>query len=186
MTENVKKVLQYIGIIGASLMGVVYIITTVILVQGFEAGMGVTNNIIFSVVNTVVGLMITQFLKVQGIAFAKSIPDNKQILTTYYNTKIKEKKMHSITYYWITTVVKDVFIKGVLLAGSTFGIVYLVIQGSHDYKLLLLAVANLIMFTCFGLLAMNSAYDFFNNQHIPFIKDKLGKLEAIDNVNNKQ
>ena len=63
---------------------------------------------------------------------------------------------------------------------STAGLIYIVIQGCGDYTLLLLALVNLVMFICFGLLALNSAYEFYNNKHIPYM------LNQIENRVNKE
>jgi hypothetical protein len=50
----------------------------------------------------------------------------------------------------------------------------LVIQGSNDYNLLFLAVVNLLMFVCFGFISLVNAYDFYNNKHVPYMKEQLG------------
>ena len=64
------------------------------------------------------------------------------------------------------------------------GVIYIVIQGCNDYNLLLLALVNLVMFICFGLLALNKAYDFYNDRHIPYIIDQINKEK--ENDNNRQ
>lgn len=66
----VLPVLKYIGIIGASLMSIAYIIIAVILVVGFEQN-ELKGDLIFAIVNAAVGLVIMLFLKIQGISFAK-------------------------------------------------------------------------------------------------------------------
>lgn len=103
----------------------------------------------------------------------------------YYNTKTKDKKLHSINFYWTTSIIKDVFTKVLTLAGSAIGVIYIVIQGSNDYSLILLAVVNLLLFISFGLLGLNSAYKFYNNKHIPFLKEKIAEMqkEKKENVN---
>ena len=60
------------------------------------------------------------------------------------------------------------------------GVIYIVIQGCNDYNLLLLALVNLVMFICFGLLALNKAYDFYNDRHIPYIIDQINKEKEND------
>lgn len=60
------------------------------------------------------------------------------------------------------------------------GVVYIVIQGCNDYNLLLLALVNLVMFICFGLLALNKAYDFYNDRHIPYVIDQINKEKEND------
>ena len=170
--RKIKPALQYVGVIGASLMSIMYIVVVFILIIGFKA-QSLQNTIIFAIVNAIVGLIIMQFLKIQGISFAKNIPENVDIIKKYYNTKTKDKKIHSINYYWTTSLVKDIICKGLSIMLTTTGLIYIVIVGSNDYNLLLLALVNLVLFICFGLLALNNAYEFYNNRHIPYIQEML-------------
>lgn len=180
--KKIKPILQYIGAIGAVLMSIMYIVCVVILIVGFKA-QTILNVTIFAVVNALVGLIIMQFLKIQGISFAKNIPENKEILDRYYSTKTKDKKYQSINFYWATSLIKDILLKGISVIASSVGLIYIVIQGCNDYTLLLLALVNLVLFICFGLLALNQAYEFYNNRHIPYI---LHQLEINKDDNNRQ
>lgn len=178
--SKIKPMLQYVGVVGAVLMSIMYIICVVVLIIGFQAH-SIQNTIIFAVINAIVGIIIMQFLKIQGISFAKSIPENAEIIKQYYNTKTKDKKIHSINYYWTVSVIRDIIFKGISIAFTTAGIVYIVIVGTNDFNLLLLALVNLILFICFGLLALNNAYEFYNNKHVPYmqemIKQRISKKE---------
>ena len=177
--RKIQPILTYVGAIGATLMSIMYIVAVFILIIGFKA-QSISSTIIFAVVNAIVGLIIMQFLKIQGVSFAKNLPKNKKILEEYYNTKTKDKKLHSITFYWVTSCVKDILIKGICVIISTMGVIYIVIQGCNDYNLLLLALVNLVMFICFGLLALNKAYDFYNDRHIPYVIDQINKEKEND------
>ena len=161
---------------GASICSFAYIIVVVVLIQGFKAEQ-TTQTIIFAVVNAIVGFIIMQFLKVQGEQFAKNKAENKPIIEEYYNSKTKDKKLHSMKYYWITSVVKDILTKVVTVFISTVGIVYIVVVGSNDWNLLMLAFVNLLLFICFGLLSLNNAYEFFNNRHIPYMLAKINEIK---------
>lgn len=172
----VSPALYYIGMIGAVLMCIAYIAVVIVLIVGFEQR-ELKGCIIFALVNAIVGLIIMQFLKLQGTIFAKNLPQNKVILEEYYSLKTKDKKIRSIKFYWTTSLIKDIIFKGVSFAASTIGIIYIVIKGSNDYALLLLALVNLIMFICFGIVALNSAFEFFNNRHIVYIKSKIEEVK---------
>ena len=178
--KKIQPILQYVGVIGAILMSIMYIITVVILIIGFQA-QSIQNTIVFAIINAIVGLIIMQFLKIQGISFAKNLTENIEIIKQYYNTKTRDKKIQSIKYYWTSSLIKDFIFKGLSIAFTTSGIIYIVIVGSNDYTLLLLALVNLILFICFGLLALNNAYEFYNNKHVPYmqemIKNKITKKE---------
>ena len=172
----IMPTLKYIGTIGAVLMCLAYMVIVVVLIEGFEQH-ELKSDVIFALVNAGVGLIIMQFLKIQGISFAKNLEENKVIIAEYYNCKTKDKKLRSINYYWTTSLLKDILLKAIMTILCTIGILYIVIEGSHDYILLLLAVVNLILFICFGLLALNQAYEFYNFRHIPYIKEQLNLIK---------
>ena len=177
MTQNkfetkIKPVLTYVGTIGATILSIAYVLIILVLIKGFKVEK-LLQTTIFSLVSAGIGFVIMQFLKVQGISFAKNLEENEKILKQYYAMKIKGRKLHSISYYWTLSIIKDIIVKCITIAATSVGLVYIVIKGSNDWNLLLLAIVNLLMFFCFGLLALNKAYDFFNEEHMAFIKDKI-------------
>ncbi len=176
LEKKILPVLNYVGIIGACIMVVAYIIAVFVLIRGFQAE-ALLQTTIFGCVNAATGFVIMQFLKIQGVSFAKMLPENEELIKRYYQTKTKDKKVHSITYFWTTSVIKDIIIKCLTLAGTTVGLIYIVIQGSNDYNLLFLAIVNLLMFVCFGFISLVNAYDFYNNNHVPYMKEQLEKAE---------
>ena len=180
LESKLLPILNYIGIIGAVIMAIAYIIIVFVLINGFKVE-ELLQTTIFAFVNAAIGFIIMQFLKYQGVSFAKMLPENQEIIKDYYKTKTKDKKMHSITYFWTTTVIKDIIVKCATLGATTIGIVYIVIQGSNDYNLLLMALVNLLMFVCFGFISLNNAYEFFNNKHVPYMIEQLSqtKLQEV-------
>ena len=175
--EKILPILNYVGIIGASIMVVAYIISVFVLIKGFKVE-EILQTTVFACVNAATGFIIMQFLKIQGESFAKMLPENKELIERYYKTKTKDKKLHSMTYFWITTVIKDLVVKCATLGVTTIGLVYIVIVGSNDYNLLLLAVVNLLMFICFGFISLVKAYEFFNQRHVPYMTEMLNKENA--------
>lgn len=176
--KKIKPLLQYVGAIGAGIMSVMYIVIIIVLIVGFESH-DLLNTTIFSIVNAVVGLIILQFLKIQGISFAKGLPENQELIKEYYNNKTPDKKFKNIKQYMISSTITDIIIKGSGLIVSSVGIIYIVIQGSNDYTLLLLAIVNLLLFISFGILGMNKAYEFYNNYHVPYMKEQLKNKNKI-------
>lgn len=175
--EKILPILNYVGIIGASIMVIAYIISVLVLIRGFKVE-ALLQTTVFACVNAATGFIIMQFLKIQGESFAKMLPENKEIMEKYYKTKTKDKKIHSMTYFWVTTVLKDLLVKCITLGITTVGLVYIVIVGSNDYNLLLLAVVNLLMFVCFGFISLVKAYDFFNQRHVPYMVEMLNREGA--------
>ena len=70
--SKIAPILQYIGAIGATLMSIMYIVVVFVLIIGFKA-QNIQSTLIFAVVDAVVGWIIMQFLKIQGISFAKNV-----------------------------------------------------------------------------------------------------------------
>ena len=172
INEKVKQMLNYIGSIGAGFMCIAYIVMVFVLIKGF-AVKDLRSTIIFAVVNGIVGLIVANMLKYQGISFARAIPENAELERLYYSTRTSDKELHDLNYFWRTSIVKDIIFKGVSIIASTTGIMYLVITGSNDWNMLLLSLVNLIMFICFGILALNKAYDYYNNTYVAYMKEKI-------------
>lgn len=177
--KKIKPMFTYVGSIGAVFAAIAYIIIVVIMVFGVAVSQTPFQTFIFAIINATIGLIIMQFLKIQGMDLAKRLEQNVPVLTEWNATRAKDKKLHGLRWFWFTTLTKDVIIKCITLASTTFGIIYIVVSASQDYTLLLLALFNLIMFACFGLLSLVNAYDFFNDEYIPFLKEKINeKKEA--------
>ena len=170
--EKILPILNYVGAIGAAIMCIAYVVVVFMLINGFQQEQ-VLNTTIFACVNAAVGFVIMQFLKYQGVSFAQMIPENKEVLELYFKTKTKDKKTHSLIFFWTTSVIKDIIVKCATLAATSIGVIYIVITGSNDYNLLLLAAVNLLMFICFGFLSLVKAYNYFNQTYIEYIKERL-------------
>ena len=172
MEKRLLNILKYVGIIGAAICSVAYIVVVLVLIQGFKAE-NTTQTVTFALVNAVVGFIILTFLKIQGESFAKNLPENKVISDLYYASQTKDKKYHSMKYFWITSTIKDILTKVLSVFVSTFGIIYIVIIGSNDWNLLLLALVNLLLLISFGLLGLERSYEFYNTRMIPYMQHQL-------------
>lgn len=172
--EKIKPWLTYVGAIGAVLTSVAYMVMVVVLIKGFQHQQ-TTQTIIFAVANAAVGMVIASFLRYQGTSFAKSLPENQKVIKDYYQNKTKDKKNHSLNFFWITSTIKDILFKGCSVAASTLGLIYIVIIGSNDWSLLGIAVVNLLLFICFGLLALNQAYDYYNNIYVNYMTERINE-----------
>lgn len=169
--RKIKPVLLYVGTIGAILMSIGYIILMLVFVLGFKAKTDLESAFLFAIINAAVGFIIMQFLKIQGIDFAKDLEVNKQILEQWNRKRPKKKRNHSLRWYWFKSITTDILGKALTVGISTAGIIYIVIEGSKDYNMILLSIVNLIMFACFGLISLVKSYEFFNGNYIPYILD---------------
>lgn len=185
MEKRLLNILKYVGIIGATICSVAYIVVVLVLIQGFKVESN-TQTITFALVNAIVGFIILTFLKIQGESFAKSLPENKAISEAYYARETKDKKYHSMKYFWITSTIKDILTKVLGVFASTFGIIYIVIVGSNDWNLLLLALVNLLLFISFGLLGLEKSYEFYNTRMVPYMQHQLEmRFNAQNRANSR-
>ena len=180
MTNKVKSILLYTGSIGAIISAIAYIIITVVLVMGFSTQMDMNKQILFSIIGAVDGLLITMLLRSQGIALAKNEDEPKKVMAEYYqiiNKTKKSKKLHTITYYYVKDFIIDIFTKAGIIALTTSLMLYIFMDGSGDYGLIGLAISNILMFACFGIIALSKFYALYLEQHIPVIKERIIRIK---------
>lgn len=176
--RKLKPILLYMGTIVSGIMGIAYIIVVFVLIEGFKAEK-LLNTTVFSIITAAIGFCIMQMLKIQGQTFAKNLEKNKKIVNAYSKRKNANnpRKYKSMKHYWISSTIVDVSVKCLTLAITSIGMVYIMIEGSGDYSLLLLAVVNLLMFAGFGLISLCKAYDFYNEEYIPYMIHELGEYD---------
>jgi len=180
LNEQIKDYLLYTGFAMAIISALSYIILAFIMIKGFSSAIDVKNQLVFSILGAAVGLVIAFSLKQQGIAFAKQEKESKTVMTAYYdelNKSKKEKDLHTITHYLVISTIKDIFIKGLAVAISTYFILNIFREGSDDWSLLGLAISNIFLFIGFGLMALSTSYDKYIQEHIPVIKALTSKIK---------
>lgn len=170
--EALLKVLNNIGIIGAIFAGVADLILVIIFVVGINIQTKGTSSMIFAVINAIIGILINVLLRYQGQKYAEI--ENEELCKSFYKKKAKErKKTMSMEVWQILQVLKDIVFKGATTAFSIFGLIYISIEGSKDTVQILITIVTLVLFTCFGLLNMNTAYNRFYNIQIPYMELKI-------------
>ena len=180
-TERIKNIILYVGFVAAIISAIAYINITIVLINGFETSLDFENQILFSVIGVIVGLSISTMLRFQGIAFAKKNPYAFDIMKKYYialNKTKSIKNLHTIKYYLVKATIIDIIIKGSIVAITMWFILDISSSGNDNWELLKLAIANLGLFTGFGLVALSSAFDKYLDEHIPVIIELTKKLDA--------
>lgn len=173
--EALIKLLNNIGVVGAILAAVADIVFVIIMVLGVHVDAELSAIIIFAVVNALIGLLINVLLRYQGQKYAEI--ENEELCKKYYNKRVKERNYLSIGTWMALMTLRDVLIKGCTTAFSIFGIIYISITGSKNPVQILLTLATLILFACFGLMSMNSAYVRFYNVQVPYMQAKVSENE---------
>lgn len=169
------KLLNNIGVVGAILAAVADIIFVIVMVLGVHVDAEFNALIIYAVVNALIGLLINVLLRYQGQKYAEI--ENEELCARFYDKQVKERKYLSIGAWMALKTVQDVVVKGSTTAFSIFGIVYISITGSKNPIQILLTLTTLILFACFGLMAMNGAYVRFYNVQVPYMQAEISKNE---------
>lgn len=170
--ETLIKFLNNIGIIGAILACIVDLICVIIFVVGIEINTNPTSNIFFAVINSLIGILINILLRFQGQKYAEI--ENEELCKKYYEKRINSNKKHLSMFSWqIIKTIQDIILKGGIVSFSIFGIIYISIEGSKNPIQILITIATLILFLCFGFMNMNSSYCRFYNVQIPIMKKEI-------------
>ena len=180
MSDKIKNFLIYTGLFASIISAIAYLIVTYVLVVGFSTQLELQKQILFAVLGASTGLMITFFLRSQGIAFAKREDESKRIMAEYFeasNRKKTVKQLHTITHFMIWSTITDIFSKGLSIALTTSFLRYIFMEGNGNFALFGLAIANIFMFAGFGMMALSKAYDKYLDEHIPVIKAITLKLK---------
>lgn len=176
--QSLIKLLNNIGIIGAIIAAVVDIICVVIFTTGLKIEQDLTSTWMFAVTNALIGLLIINLLRFQGVKYAQI--ENEELCARFYASRVKKEKHYMTIHHWqIVQFVKDFVIKGLTCTFSIFGIIYISIEGSKNPVIILMALANLLLFACSGLIAMSSAYNRFYDMEVPYMEQELNKKELM-------
>ena len=180
MTDKIKNILLYTGVIGALISAIAYVVLTIVIVMGFETEMDSNKQLLFSIIGALDGLLITNLLRSQGVSLAKQEPQNKAVMDEYNKLINKNKKVKSlkqIHYYFVKNFIMDIFSKAATIGATSYFMLYIFMDGSGDVSLILLAFANIFMFMGFGLIALSKFYDLYNNEHIQAVKELIERLK---------
>jgi hypothetical protein len=189
LNQNIRKLILYSGFIGASISALAYLVATLVMINGVSADLTMQNQVLFSALGAVVGLLISFLLRSQGLIYAKENPEVKEIMMSYTEEKNKTKKykqLHTIEWFMFWATVKDIFIKGISVGISTYLIVYIFIEGSGNWALFWLAISNIGLFTGFGLVSLSTIYEKYIEHHIPAVISRTNKLRAQAIENEKK
>ena len=178
--EMLLKLLNNIGIVGAILAGIADVIFVIIFVFGVK--IDVKNNavIVFAIINSLIGVLISVLLRYQGQKYAEI--ENEDLCKRFYAKKVKESKRYiSMNVWQLINIIKDLIIKGATTTFSICGIIYISIEGSKNPIQILITLVTLVLFACFGLINMNSSYCRFYNEQVPYMENKLKEKEIKEN-----
>ena len=185
---KVKTALTYTGFALAIISSISYLILVYILINGFEASYQREQLIGFLILGAIAGVLINLSMRTQGIDFAKQVPEAKKILedlkeATGESDK-KEYKAKSIVFMYFVELAKDILIKGSGIGATLYFAIDLSYKGLGEDKYFFLALANVLLYTGLGLVAMGKSYDYYLEKHTSYMIQKTRKIkEEKQNVN---
>jgi hypothetical protein len=176
LNDKVKETLAFVGFLLSTLGAFGYLVTIFILVFG-------TGNVdfqligkdgLFFVIGLVFGLFIRSGFYIQGITYAKQ--EFQPIITEYNNLKVyntKDKRSQSFEFKMAIEILRTTGIQVTMFFVSGMGLIYLAgFEGMNNMVYLGNAFSNLLMFTGFGFLALNSSYEKYITYKIPRITEQ--------------
>lgn len=177
--EKIKNALTYTGVILAAVAAIAYLILVYIIIYGFEVNYSKERLVAFIVLGAVVGVLINISMRIQGIDFAKMTPNAKDVLKELTNQlgKTDKVKMRPMWVMFLTTIMKDIVVKGGSIGLTLYFTIDISYNGLGEEKYFYLAIANIILYFGLGLISMSKAYDYYLESHIPYMKQKIKRLE---------
>lgn len=152
----------------------------IIFVVGVNIEVELKSSVIFASINAGVGVLINILLRYQGQKYAEI--ENEDLCNKFHRKKVEKKKKHLSMELWqLIKSIEDIVIKGGTTAFSIYGIIYISIEGSKNPIQILMTLVTLILFTCFGLMNMNSSYCRFYNVQVPYMELKIKEKGEKEN-----
>lgn len=193
LSQKVKDILAWVGYLLSAIGMIGYFVTILTLVLGVgELELEIFGKDgIFFIIGLAFGLFVRTGFYIQGISYAKQ--EHQNILKDYYEEKVqneKETTRKSFEFKMLIEVTISTALQVAMFFLSTIGFVYLAgFSGIRNPIYIGNAISNIFMFTGFGLLSLNSAYEKYVLYKIPVIKERLRKIrekgvkdEVIENA----
>lgn len=177
--EKIKNALTYTGVILAAVAAIAYLILVYLIIYGFSVDYSQDQLIGFIALSNVVGILMNIAMRIQGIDFAKVTPTAKTVLKDLTDElgRSDKIKMRPMWIMFLTTILKDIIIKGGAIGFTLYYTIDISYSGLGEEKYFYLAIANIILYFGLGLISMSKAYDYYLESHIPYMKQKIKKLE---------
>lgn len=175
--KKLRPLFTFVGTICAVLLAIVYFVGAIVLINGLDTPLGMQQLIMYAVYNGIMTFLIVFALGVQGNDFAKD--KNKDIIQELNELRPKkEKKIHTMTFYWCVEIPKKIAFKTGWAWFSTLAVTTIFVDGNGDMSLLLLVAMNAIMSFGTGLLFLTKTYDYYNNNQVAVMKRKIFEMKG--------
>ena len=177
INSAVKQTMNFIGFLLSGLGGVGYLITIAMIVFGasgveFEL---IGKDGVFFGIGFSFGLLIRTGFYMQGSKYARL--DFISVIDEYNSlkqVKQKEKKTQSYEFKMFMSYTFSTLFSLIWFFVFSVGVVYLAgFEGMQNMVYLWNAISNMLVFTGFGFLALNSSYEKYIVYKVPVIKERI-------------
>lgn len=176
---KINNIINWLGTIIASTAAVAYLVIIYILINGFTKSIENEKLFIFLLLGAIDGALISGALRFQGVTFAKAEEKNVKQLQEYTELRGKSKsvKLYPIWVMYLRSSMVDIIFKSGSLFATMYFTVSIMIEGVQDQKYFVLGIVNVIMFAGLGLMGLSKGYNYYQEQQVPYIQQKIDKLK---------
>lgn len=184
--EKFKASFVFTGFLLAIVSGIAYLILLYIIITGFKVEIGTQSLLLFLGLGAIDGVLISLAMRIQGIDFAKSESDSKEVLNDYKELISEEENVYlmPLWLFMVINTIKDIIFKGGTVMFTLYFSITIMIEGIGDMKYFWLGVLNVLMYLGFGFLSLAKSYDHYLEVEIPLIKQKINKIEKEKEKDN--
>lgn len=177
--QKLKNILLFTGFILTGVAATAYLILLYIIIVGFETKIESNKLMIFLIIGSVAGIAITISMRMQGILFAKNEDKSKKVLNEYNALigKDLETKLRPLWQFHLINALSDIFTKGITVFMTLYFSITIIVEGMGDFKYFGLGLINVIMYIGIGILALTKAYNFYLENEIPLLQQKIIRLK---------
>lgn len=188
MSGKVKNWLVNSGLILAIVSGGIHIALIVILVDGFERNLEDSKLLLFSALNALFVVLISLFMRSQGIQYAKNEPTNIKLIEELRDLRAKDTKnkwILPIEFYMTFQLLKDIIVKGLGVSLTLYYSITIVIEGINDDRYILMAITSTVAALGFGMFDMVKSYEKYNDSHVKYLKNKIAKEKQKNEIHSR-
>lgn len=183
LTEKIRMLTEKIMFVAAGGVLIFYLAAVLLFITGIGIKKDAYGTLIgYSVLSAIVTIIAKSLFDEQGIREASKLPENKAVSDHYkklLNKRIvKEKKLKTIGKIMLKRRINDILFKGIGLAVSMSGMLYIAIDGSGQWGLIAPTLGTICLTIALGMKGYVDSYDEYCNDHIPALKEKIDRMMA--------
>ena len=182
IAEKVKAILNKVMFVAAGGVLVFYIAGVLLFIVGlgFHAKLHVLAG--FAILSGLVVWLSSTFITGQGAKDAAKVEYHKEVMLKYRKllnkNTVKKKHLTTSPNFLFKRVLTGFITKAISVVIMVSGVIYIALEGSGMWGLLLPTIGNVCMAVALGLKGYMDAYDHYVDEHIPAVLELIERLEV--------